>query len=89
MFICYFIKLIPISFLTYCAISIEILVPRGQLNDIFSESHTFFWYVRNVPDSSAENIDKKHKLLFKYEYYLKIISGGVWGETNKIIRFNV
>ena len=43
----------PIPFFSYCANSMEILVPRGQLNDTRSESHVVFWNVRNVPDSNA------------------------------------
>lgn len=46
-------KHIPIPFFSYCANSMDILVPRGQPNDTFSESHVVFWNVRNVPDRRA------------------------------------
>lgn len=31
----------------------DMLVPRGQPNDTFSESQAVFWNVRSVPESSA------------------------------------
>lgn len=43
----------PFLFFTYCANSMDMLVPRGQLNDTRSESHVVFWNVRNVPDNNA------------------------------------
>lgn len=35
----------------------DILVPRGQPSDTFSESHAVLWNVRNVPDNSAVEIE--------------------------------
>lgn len=49
----------PLPFFSYCASSIEMLVPRGQLNDTRSASHVVFWNVRNVPDSNAVYTHKK------------------------------
>lgn len=37
----------------YCTNSIEMVVPRGQVNWRYSLSQPARWYVRNVPDSSA------------------------------------
>lgn len=37
----------------YCASSIDIVVPLGQLNVSCSESHAALWYVRNVAASKA------------------------------------
>lgn len=37
----------------------DMLVPRGQPNDTFSESHVVFWNVRNVPDNRAVEKGKK------------------------------
>lgn len=49
-------------FFSYCASSMDMLVPRGHPNATFSESHVVFWYVLNVPDSrAAERNDKKAK----------------------------
>lgn len=47
----------------YCAISIDMLVPRGQLNAMYSASQPAFWYVLSVPASNAAN-KKKPKLIF-------------------------
>lgn len=44
---------IPPTVFPYCATSIDMLVPRGQLRDISSMSHPAFWYVLKVPDRSA------------------------------------
>lgn len=49
---------VPLSEFPYCANSIDICVPRGQLNDIYSASQPAFWYVLSVPASSAEKLMK-------------------------------
>lgn len=48
------VRPLPLSESPYCANSIDIWVPRGQLSDIYSASQPAFWYVRSVPASSAE-----------------------------------
>lgn len=52
---------VPLSEFPYCANSIDICVPRGQLNDIYSASQPAFWYVLSVPASSAEKLMKIEK----------------------------
>lgn len=39
--------------LPYCANSMDIVVPRGQLNCTYSWSQPAVWYVLKVPDSKA------------------------------------
>lgn len=53
-------------FFSYCANSMDMLVPRGHASVTFSESHVVFWYVLNVPDSKAaeRNNKRKKKLLY-------------------------
>lgn len=50
---------LPFNVLPYCATSIDMLVPRGQLKDIYSASQPAFWYVLKVPASSAVNRENK------------------------------
>lgn len=44
---------LPLSLFSYCAISMDMLVPRGQLSVTFSESQLVLWNVFRVPDNSA------------------------------------
>lgn len=49
------------------------LVPRGQTNETFSESHVVFWNVRNVPDKRATSKKERKKHIqtkIIYYYYL-------------------
>lgn len=51
----------------YCTNSIEIVVPRGQVNWRKSWSQPARWYVRKVPDSSAAmKRNQKEKVLLIY-----------------------
>lgn len=52
------VKYLPLSVLPYWAISIDICVPRGQLNAMYSASQPAFWYVLSVPANSAVNREK-------------------------------
>lgn len=64
----------PMPFFSYCANSMEMLVPRGQLNETRSESHVVFWNVRNVPESNAKfsEMDKeKEKISILFQVYAK------------------
>lgn len=51
------------AFFSYCASSMDMLVPRGQLSDTRSESHVVFWNVCKVPDSNAifKKVEKRNK----------------------------
>lgn len=53
---------LPIPFFSYCASSMDMLVPRGHPNDTFSESHVVFWNVRNVPDNRAMEKGEEKKM---------------------------
>lgn len=46
----------------YWAISIDMLVPRGQLNAMYSASQPAFWYVLSVPANSAVNLNEKEQI---------------------------
>lgn len=50
----------------YWTNSMEMVVPRGQVNWRYSLSQPARWYVRNVPDSSAgrEGLEKEKKKLY-------------------------
>lgn len=50
---------LPPTVFPYWATSMDMLVPRGQLNDTISVSHPAFWYVLSVPDRRAA-IKNKH-----------------------------
>lgn len=50
---------LPMALFSYCANSMEMLVPRGHANETRSESHIRRWNVRNVPDSNA--VKEKNK----------------------------
>lgn len=39
----------------------DMLVPRGQPSDTFSESQAVFWKVRSVPESSATDMREKRE----------------------------
>lgn len=66
------IKHKPMPFFSYCASSMDMLVPRGHASVTFSESHVVFWYVLNVPDSKAaeRNSRRKKKIFFYCIFYL-------------------
>lgn len=75
----------PLSVFPYWAISIDMLVPRGQLNAMYSASQPAFWYVLSVPASNAVN-KQKEKIVFRntddekniklhvYRYLVKLYS---------------
>lgn len=54
------------SVFPYWAISIDMLVPRGQLKAMYSASHPAFWYVLSVPASNAINRIKKQWSMFSH-----------------------
>lgn len=55
----------------YCANSMEIVVPRGQLNCTYSWSQPAFWYVLKVPESRAE------KRRMEINYWFMVPSSGL------------
>lgn len=60
----------------YCANSMEMVVPRGQLNCTYSWSQPAFWYVLKVPESRAERRSK-----WKKNYWFMVPSSGLeWTE---------
>lgn len=50
-------------YLPYCANSMEMVVPRGQLNCTYSWSQPAFWYVLRVPESRAERRSKWRQII--------------------------
>lgn len=59
--------------LLYCAISIEMLVPRGQFNVMNALSQPVRRNCRNVSDSNAVKIYKRGLNQQKYFFYKKLL----------------